>query len=90
MLILTRKIDQAIIIDGEIQVRVLAVNGERVKLGIAAPRSVTVLRDELCDAVRAENRAAGAARPAELRTLRERINAHHASDSGAVDSEATG
>ena len=90
MLILTRKIDQAIIIDGEIQVRVLAVNGERVKLGIAAPRSVTVLRDELCDAVRAENRAAGAARPAELHTLRERINAHRPPDSRAVDSEATG
>jgi carbon storage regulator len=47
MLILTRKIDQSIIIDGEITIMVLGVERDRVKLGIAAPANVTVLREEL-------------------------------------------
>jgi carbon storage regulator CsrA len=48
MLILTRKIDQSIIIQGNIQIMVLGVERDRVKLGIAAPADVTVLREELC------------------------------------------
>jgi carbon storage regulator len=47
MLILTRKIDQSIIIQGNIQIMVLGVERDRVKLGIAAPAEVTVLREEL-------------------------------------------
>jgi carbon storage regulator len=49
MLILTRKIDQSIIIDGNITIMVLGVERDRVKLGIAAPADVTVLREELFD-----------------------------------------
>ena len=47
MLILTRKIDQSIIIQGNITIMVLGVERDRVKLGIAAPAEVTVLREEL-------------------------------------------
>ena len=47
MLILTRKIDQSIVIQGNIQIVVLGVERDRVKLGIAAPADVTVLREEL-------------------------------------------
>jgi len=47
MLILTRKVDQSIIIQGNITVVVLGVERDRVKLGIAAPAEVTVLREEL-------------------------------------------
>ncbi|HEY4686426.1 MAG TPA: carbon storage regulator [Dehalococcoidia bacterium] len=47
MLILTRKIDQSIIISGNIQIMVLGVERDRVKLGIAAPAEITVLREEL-------------------------------------------
>jgi carbon storage regulator len=47
MLILTRKIDQSIIIQGNITVMILGVERDRVKLGIAAPEDVTVLREEL-------------------------------------------
>ncbi len=49
MLILTRKIDQAIVIQGNIMVMVLGVERDRVKLGIAAPPDIAVLREELCD-----------------------------------------
>ena len=64
MLILTRKADQGIVIQGNIVVRVLAIEGERVKLGITAPRSIGVLREELCEAVRDENREAVAGQAA--------------------------
>lgn len=49
MLILTRKIDQSIIIQGNITIMVLGVERDRVKIGIAAPENVTVLREELVD-----------------------------------------
>jgi len=48
MLILTRKIDQAIVIRGNILVRVLGVERDRVKLGICAPEEIVILREELC------------------------------------------
>lgn len=49
MLVLTRKIDQGIVISGNIYVRVLGVERDRVKIGISAPLEVTVLRQELLD-----------------------------------------
>lgn len=47
MLILSRKPDQEIVIDGQIRVTVLEVRGSRVLLGIDAPVSVRVCREEL-------------------------------------------
>ncbi len=49
MLVLTRKIDQGIVISGNIIVRVLGVERDRVKLGISAPIDIPVLRQELID-----------------------------------------
>jgi carbon storage regulator len=47
MLVLTRKPGEAVLIDGAIQVRVVAIRGNQVRLGFAAPESVGILRDEL-------------------------------------------
>ena len=47
MLVLRRKVEEAIVLDGSIRVVVLAVEGERVKLGIEAPDDVTIIREEL-------------------------------------------
>ena len=47
MLVLSRRIGERIVIANEIHVTVLAINGRRVRLGIAAPRSVHVARLEL-------------------------------------------
>ncbi|MEX2375501.1 MAG: carbon storage regulator CsrA [Dehalococcoidia bacterium] len=58
MLILTRKTEQGIVIDGHVVVRVLAIDGDRVKIGIDAPRSVSVLREELLHEIADENQAA--------------------------------
>jgi len=55
VLILTRKAEQGIVIDGKVVVRLLSIDGERVKIGIEAPRSVSVLREELLVEVADQN-----------------------------------
>jgi len=47
MLVLRRKVGESIVLDGVINVSVLAVEGERVKIGISAPSDVTIVREEL-------------------------------------------
>lgn len=47
MLVLRRKVGERIILDGVISVSVLAVEGERVKIGITAPAEVAIVREEL-------------------------------------------
>lgn len=47
MLVLRRKVGESIILDGVISVSVLAVEGERVKIGINAPADVSIVREEL-------------------------------------------
>jgi len=47
MLVLRRKVGESIILDGVISISVLAVEGERVKIGISAPPDVTIVREEL-------------------------------------------
>lgn len=60
MLILSRKVGQRIVIGGEIEIIVVDVRGEQVRLGITAPRSVAVHRKELLEQVAAENIQAAA------------------------------
>jgi carbon storage regulator len=47
MLVLTRKVNERIVIDGDVVIQVLEVLGNRVRLGITAPSGVTILREEL-------------------------------------------
>ncbi len=47
MLVLTRKINEEIVIDGDIRVTVVSVQGDKVRLGIAAPPSVRIDRQEV-------------------------------------------
>lgn len=54
MLILTRKIGEALIVGEEITVTVVDVRGNQVRIGIKAPRDVTVHREGIYDRVRAE------------------------------------
>jgi carbon storage regulator len=62
MLVITRKAEQSIIIGGEVEVIVLGISKDGVRLGIKAPRSVQVHRREVFEAIAAENRAAAAAK----------------------------
>ena len=70
MLVLSRKINESIVIDGRITVNVLRVEGEVVKIGITAPKEIHVLRKEVYDEIQANNmQAVGASRSALKRLL---------------------
>jgi carbon storage regulator len=47
MLVLTRKLNESIQIGDEIEIKVLAIEGDQIKLGIAAPKSVEIYRKEI-------------------------------------------
>jgi carbon storage regulator len=47
MLVLTRKEGQSVVIDGQIKVVILSIGGSQIRLGIEAPRDVSILRAEL-------------------------------------------
>ena len=47
MLALTRKKNEAVIIDGNIEIKVLEVIGDKVKLGISAPKEMEIYREEI-------------------------------------------
>lgn len=66
MLMMTRRAGQKIVIGDGITIEVVEVAGNTVRLGVDAPRSVPVYREEIWHAVRDENRAAADAAPFEL------------------------
>lgn len=47
MLVLSRKLNEAIVIDGQYVVRVCEIQGQRVKLAIDAPREISIEREEI-------------------------------------------
>ncbi len=51
MLVLSREVDESIVINGNVTVTVLRVNGDKVRLGIEAPDDVTVHRKEIHDRI---------------------------------------
>jgi carbon storage regulator len=55
MLVLNRKVNESIIIDGRIEIKVLEVADGKIKIGIEAPKDVTVLRKEVCEEIKNEN-----------------------------------
>lgn len=56
MLILTRKVGETIVIGDDIRVSVLSVQGNQVRVGVAAPRDVVVHREEIYDRIQGENK----------------------------------
>jgi carbon storage regulator len=61
MLMMTRRAGQKIVVGDDITIEVVEVSGNTVRLGVNAPRSVPVYREEIWTAVRAENEAAASA-----------------------------
>ena len=49
MLILTRRLNESIIIDNDIIVKVLGIRGSQVRIGIEAPKDVHIIREELIE-----------------------------------------
>jgi len=60
MLILTRRISESVIIGDEVKVTVLGVKGNQVRLGIDAPKTVSVHREEIYQRIQQEKQGGGA------------------------------
>ncbi|MEN4046431.1 MULTISPECIES: carbon storage regulator CsrA [Sulfurimonas] len=58
MLVLARKADESIVIGENIVVKVISVENGVVKLGIDAPKEISIIRNELIEEVKASNKAA--------------------------------
>jgi len=55
MLVLSRKLNETIVIGDNIRVTLLGIDGDKIKLGVDAPRDVKVFREELLEATRSTN-----------------------------------
>ena len=60
MLVLSRKTNESIVIDGKIFLKILRLEGDSVKVGVNAPKEVTVFRKEIYDEILKSNKAAAA------------------------------
>ena len=69
MLVLSRQLEESIVIGDQIIVKVVDIRGDKVRLGINAPKEVTVHRKEVYEAIRRENRAAAQVKPEDLSGL---------------------
>ena len=58
MLILSRKTNEKIMIGEDISVSIIEIRGDQVRIGVDAPKAVKVFRQEVFDAIKAENKAA--------------------------------
>lgn len=66
MLVLSRQKEQSIMIGDDIEIRVVDIRGDKVRLGLTAPKSVPVHRKEVYDSIRRENQQAASLKPADV------------------------
>lgn len=69
MLVLSRKIDECIMIGDQIEISIVDIKGDQVKLGISAPSSVKIYRKEVYQAIQRENIEAARVKPSALPSL---------------------
>ena len=60
MLVLSRKTNESLVIDGKIFLNILRLEGDSVKVGVVAPKDVSVFRKEIYDEILESNKAAAA------------------------------
>ena len=58
MLVLSRKLEESIMLGKEIEIKILSIEEDRVKIGISAPKDVEILRKEVYIGIQEENKAA--------------------------------
>ncbi|MBX7058689.1 MAG: carbon storage regulator CsrA [Leptospirales bacterium] len=69
MLVLARKVNESIMIGDDIEVVVVDIKGDQIKLGIRAPRNVSVHRSEVYREIQEQNKRAAESAPASLEGL---------------------
>lgn len=69
MLVLSRQRDESIIIGDNVVITIVDVRGDKVKLGIEAPREISVHRREVYEAIQRENRQAALLKPEDAQLL---------------------
>ncbi len=76
MLALTRRKDESVIINGNIEIQVLSVQGDKVKLGISAPKEVAVHRKEVYVQIQEANREAMSVKHMKINELYQLMKKH--------------
>lgn len=75
MLVLTRKKGESIVIQDNIEITILGVEGDTVKVGITAPRNVDIFRQEVYMSIKESNKESAASSANDLHALMERLRA---------------
>ncbi|MCF7927987.1 MAG: carbon storage regulator CsrA [Spirochaetales bacterium] len=87
MLILSRKVDESIIIGDNIEVSIIDIKGDQVKLGITAPKDVKVYRLEVYRSIQEENRNAARLKPDQIPLLDSMLEGQREEDLAPKDGE---
>ncbi len=83
MLVLSRQRDETIMIGDDIEITVVDIRGDKVRLGIAAPSSVPVHRKEVYEAIQRENREASRVKTEDLAGVEDRMKKTRGNSGGA-------
>ena len=76
MLVLTRKLDESVIVGADIEIKVLGVRGDQVSLGFSAPGEVSIYRKEVFDAIRQQNLDAVRKGDGQVEEVAQRLGEH--------------
>lgn len=74
MLVLSRKIGESLMVNNEMEIRIIEISGDKVKIGIEAPKHFRVLRKELCLTMQSNIEAANARKSKELLAFFEQMS----------------
>lgn len=74
MLVLSRKCEESIVINGEIEIKIIDISGERVRIGVEAPKNYKVFRKELLATIKNNQQAV---MPVETKNLQSFLSGFH-------------
>ncbi len=88
MLVLSRQRDETIMIGDDVEITVVDIRGDKVRLGITAPPHIAVHRKEVYESIRKEKEASGTLREGEKPTVESLANRKNRAPKPAADDQA--